>query len=110
MRNLELVSPVNEGGRTLLQALDRCTTPMGSRLLRRWLLFPLLDVQEIAQRQDVVQALIGESGPAELLTEQLGHIGDLERLAGKAAAGRINPRELLQLHHALEAASRISTG
>jgi DNA mismatch repair protein MutS len=109
VRNLELVSPVNEGGRTLLQALDRCTTPMGSRLLRRWLLFPLLDVQEIVQRQNVVQALYEEAGPAELLGEQLDHIGDLERLAGKAAAGRINPRELLQLHHALEASSRIAT-
>lgn len=110
VRNLELVSPVNEGGRTLLQALDRCTTPMGSRLLRRWLLFPLLDAQEIVKRQDVVQALMEGMGAADLLAEQLDHIGDLERLAGKAAAGRINPRELLQLHHALEAASRISNG
>ncbi len=107
VRNLELVSPVNEGGRTLLQAMDGCVTPMGSRLLKRWLLFPLLDVASIDQRLDRVAALMTEEELLELVGHELDRISDLERLAGKAAAGRINPREVLQVHHALEAAERI---
>ncbi len=106
VRNLELVSPVNDGACTLLQAVDRCATPMGSRLLRRWLLFPLVDIAAINQRLDRVDALMNAPAVIEALGEELAHIGDLERLAGKAAAGRINPRELLQVHRALEAAQR----
>ena len=107
VRNLELVSPVNEGGRTLLHALDRCTTPMGSRLLRRWIIFPLVDIAAIDARLDRVATLMDDASLSELLKEELGRIGDLERLAGKAASGRINPRELLQVHHALDAAVRV---
>lgn len=109
VRNLELVTPVNEGGRTLLQALDRCTTAMGSRLLKRWVLFPLVDVVAINYRLDLVQALIGEAKLVGTMGEELKKVGDLERLAGKAAAGRINPREMLQVHYALEAAGRLRT-
>lgn len=107
VRNLELVNPVNEGARTLLQAVDKCATPMGSRLLRRWLLFPLVDIAAINERLDRVDALLDDAAVSDLLGEELLRIGDLERLAGKAAAGRINPRELLQIHHALEATVRI---
>lgn len=106
VRNLELIAPVNEGARTLLQALDRCVTPMGSRLLKRWLLFPLLDRDAIARRLDRVEVLIADKDLEEELGAELDRISDLERLAGKAAAGRIAPREMLQVHHALEAAER----
>ncbi|HRH68737.1 MAG TPA: DNA mismatch repair protein MutS [Flavobacteriales bacterium] len=109
VRNLELVSSVNEGARTLLQAVDRCVTPMGSRLLKRWILFPLVDADAINARLDRVEALLGDEALSDLLGEELRLVGDLERLAGKAAAARINPRELLQVHHALEAAARVRT-
>ena len=107
VRNLELVAPVNEGARTLLQAMDRCATPMGSRLLRRWLLFPLLDRGSIGERLDRVEALLKHGGCRAELGTELDRIGDLERLAGKAAAGRIQPRELLQLARALRSSDAI---
>ncbi len=110
VRNLELVVPVNEGARTLLQSMDRCVTPMGSRLLKRWLLFPLLDRNAIDQRLDRVASFIEQEGVMDMVGKELDRINDLERLAGKAAAGRINPRELLQMQHALEAAGRLRDG
>lgn len=106
VRNLELVAPVNEGGRTLLAALDRCETPMGARLLRRWLLAPLVDPAAINHRLDRVEALLRNAALREGLQPGLRAVGDLERLAAKAATGRINPRELLQLATALRAAER----
>lgn len=105
IRNLELVAPVNEGARTLLATMDRCTTPMGSRLLKRWLLFPLVDRKAIEARLDRVEALLRDEKTTDLLVPALERVSDLERLVGKAAAARINPRELLQVHHALEAAA-----
>ncbi len=107
IRNLELVAPVNEGARTLLQSMDRCVTAMASRLLKRWLLFPLLDRSSIAQRHDRVQALMMDKGLLEDLGLELARISDLERLAGKAAAARIAPRELLLLQQAIEASDRL---
>ncbi|HMN04107.1 MAG TPA: DNA mismatch repair protein MutS [Flavobacteriales bacterium] len=107
VRNLELVAPVNEGGRTLLAAMDRCTTPMGARLLRRWLLAPLVDPSAIGHRLDLVEALVKEEALREALEADLRTVGDLERLAAKAAVGRINPRELLQLAAAVRAADRL---
>ncbi|TXG88796.1 MAG: DNA mismatch repair protein MutS [Zoogloea sp.] len=107
VRNLELVSAVNDGARTLQNAVDRCVTPMGSRLLKRWILFPLIDAVAINERLDRVQEILNDTAFAEALGEELRAIGDLERLAGKASAGRINPRELLQVAVALEAAHRI---
>lgn len=106
VRNLELVTPVNEGASTLLRAMDKCATPMGSRLLKRWILFPLVDAEAIRSRHDRVEALLKDAQALDVLGEELSSIGDLERLAGKAAAGRINPRELLQVNVALEAAAR----
>jgi DNA mismatch repair protein MutS len=107
VRNLELVAPVNEGGRTLLGAMDRCATPMGSRLLRRWLLAPLVDVAAIDRRLDQVEGLLKEEGPREEVGRHLQTVGDLERLVGKCATGRVNPRELLQLARAISAAERV---
>ncbi|MBP8824206.1 MAG: DNA mismatch repair protein MutS [Flavobacteriales bacterium] len=109
VRNLELVAPVNEGGRTLLAAMDRCETPMGARLLKRWLLAPLVDRPAIDQRLDLVEALVEASALREHLHEDLKAVGDLERLAAKAAVGRVNPRELLQMAGALRAADRLRT-
>ncbi|MBX2977951.1 MAG: DNA mismatch repair protein MutS [Flavobacteriales bacterium] len=106
IRNLELVDPVNPGARTLLQAMDKCTTPMGSRMLKRWLLFPLVDRNAIEKRLDVVGALQNHA-ESDVLVDRLTRVGDLERLAGRAAAGRINPRELLQLDQALRAAEEV---
>ncbi len=107
VRNLELVAPVNEGGRTLLQAVDRCVTPMGARLLRRWLLFPLTERAAIEARHDKVGAMLGSEELVRALEPDLQAVGDMERLVGRAAAARINPREVLQLQRALDAAARI---
>lgn len=103
VRNLELVAPLHEGARTLLRCMDRTTTPMGARMLKRWLLFPLLDRAVISLRHDRVQALMEADGLRERSHEQLAAIGDLERLVGKAAVGRINPREVRQVGRALRA-------
>jgi len=107
VRNLELIAPVNEGGRTLLQAVDHCVTPMGARALRRWLLFPLVDRAAIAERHDRVEALVADEPTSRYLQVELQAVGDLERLAGRAAASRINPREVLYVQRALEAAANI---
>ncbi|MCW5899304.1 MAG: DNA mismatch repair protein MutS [Flavobacteriales bacterium] len=107
VRNLELIAPVNEGGRTLLEAMDGCVTPMGSRLLKRWILFPLLDMAAIEARLDTVADLVANGPLTGTLGELLDGVGDLERLAGRAAAGRLHPRDLLRLRAALEAALRI---
>ncbi|MBP6310979.1 MAG: DNA mismatch repair protein MutS [Flavobacteriales bacterium] len=107
VRNLELITPVNEGARTLFQSMDTCVTPMGSRLLKRWILLPLLNRTEIEQRLDRVQAFAEGGGLSDEIGTELDRISDLERLAGKAAAGRINPREALQMRNALDAAEKI---
>ncbi len=107
IRNLELVAPTNEGGRSLLQCMDRCATAMGSRLLKRWLLMPLLDKAAIDSRLGRVGAFIASAATMEAVGQELERIGDLERLAGKAAAGRIGPREMLQLAQAIESTERV---
>ncbi len=104
VRNLELTAPVNEGGRTLLAAMDRCETPMGARLLKRWLLAPLMEKSAIDARLNQVQALFEATALRDALGPNLSAVGDLERLAAKSAVARINPRELLQLARALRAA------
>ncbi len=107
VRNLELVAPVNEGGRTLLEAMDSSVTPMGSRLLKRWILFPLLDPDAIGARLDSVEALMGNGDLSEELGGMLEQVGDLERLAGRAAAGRLLPRDLLRIQRAIDSAGAI---
>ncbi len=103
VRSLELVTPMNEGGKTLLSVLDKTISPMGSRLLRRWLLFPLKEEREINERLNVVENFFRQTDLTELLTEQIALIGDLERIISKAAVGRITPREVVQLRVALTA-------
>ncbi|MCH5326104.1 MAG: DNA mismatch repair protein MutS [Duncaniella sp.] len=101
IRNLELVRPNSEDGKSLLDVVDRTVSPMGARLLHRWLLFPLKDPNEINRRLDVVEYLFGHHEVRDSLHEALEQIGDLERLAGKVAATRVNPREMVQLRNAL---------
>ncbi len=103
VRSLELISTMNEGGRTLLEVLDKTTSPMGARLLRRWIVFPLKEAKAIEERLNVVENFFREPDLKTLLTQQLSLIGDLERIISKAAVGRITPREVVQLKVALTA-------
>lgn len=101
VRNLELIQPLEEGGKSLLSVLDKAVTPMGSRLLHRWLLFPLMDPKAINRRLNVVEAFFRMPDERDTLCDLLGRVGDLERLVSKVAAGRATPRELLQIRNAL---------
>ena len=103
VRSLELVSTMNEEGTSLLDVLDKTVSPMGSRMLRRWILFPLKDVKPIHERQDVVEYFFREPDFKDFIEEKLHLIGDLERIVSKAAVGRISPREVVQLKVALQA-------
>ena len=109
VRNLELLSSMCEDGKSLLSVIDRTLSPMGARLLRRWVLFPLKDVSQINNRLEVVEHFFRDTAGRELLTQQLEMIGDLERLISKVAVGRITPRELVQLKNALTAIEPIKT-
>lgn len=102
VHNLELIQAIGEEGRSLLDVIDRTVTPMGARMLRRWLLFPLKDVPEINRRLDIVEYFMREPDDAAQLHDSLAAIGDMERLVSKVAIGRVNPRELLQLSNALK--------
>ena len=103
VRNLELYGTYNEGAKTLVDIIDQTISPMGGRMLRRWVAFPLKHIKPIQDRQSVVKSLIENAEHAYTLSQALGQIGDLERLISKVAVGRINPREMVQLHYALEA-------
>lgn len=103
VRNLELIGSMNEGGNSLLSVIDRTITPMGARLLRRWLLFPLKDEKPINERLDVVDRFFKEPEFKELITGQLQLIGDLERIISKVSVGRVSPRDVVQLKVALQA-------
>ncbi|MDR1936990.1 MAG: DNA mismatch repair protein MutS [Tannerellaceae bacterium] len=103
VRSLELVSTMNEGGTALLDVIDKTTSPMGSRMLRRWLLFPLKDVKPIEERQNAVDYFFKHPETKEILEANIGQIGDLERIISKVAVGRISPREVVQLKVALRA-------
>lgn len=103
VRSLELVCAMNEDGKSLLDVIDKTISPMGSRLLRRWILFPLKDVKPIQERQDVVEYFFRHPEVKELLDEQLEQIGDLERIISKVAVGRVTLREVVQLKIALQA-------
>lgn len=102
IRNLELVFPQHESGVPLIDILDHTQTPMGGRLLRRWMVLPLKDKKAIDQRLEIVEGLKSNSELMEVLNSHMKMIGDLERLISKVAARRINPRELMQLRKALE--------
>ncbi len=107
IRSLELLQPMQDDGRSLLDVVDRTVSPMGGRLLRRWLVFPLKDERPINERLDVVDYFFREPDFRCLVDEQLQRVGDLERIVGKASVGRISPRELQQLRVALEAVAVI---
>ncbi|MDR3297306.1 MAG: DNA mismatch repair protein MutS [Prevotellaceae bacterium] len=107
VRNLELFTSPNESARTLLSCLDYTLTPMGGRLLRRWLALPLKEVLQINARLDMVQHYLNHAPLRKALAALVRNVGDLERLVSKAAVGRINPREMVQLGRALEAVSGI---
>ena len=103
IRNLELIAPMGEGGKSLVDILDKTVSPMGARLLRRWVLFPLRDIKAIEQRQNVVEYFFRHPDTRKLLQGHLETIGDLERIISKVAVGRVSPRELIQLKNALTA-------
>ena len=103
IRSLELVQPMQDDGQSLLSVIDRTTTPMGGRLLHRWLIFPLKDVGPINSRLDVVEFFFRDPSFRYLVDEQLQRIGDLERIISKVAVGRVSPREVVQLKNALVA-------
>ena len=105
VRNLELVQAMNEDGTSLRDVVDHTLTPMGARMLYRWLLFPLRSVKEIAKRQDGVEYFFREPELRELCNQELIKIGDLERIVSKVAVGRANPREMQQLKMSLESAA-----
>jgi len=101
IRNLELFGSSNEGARSLADVMDRTVSPMGSRLLKRWLALPLKDVKQINDRLDVVDYFFKDVNAADLIETELRTIGDLERLVSKIAAGRLTPREMVQVKRAL---------
>lgn len=103
IRSLELLQPMQEDGASLLSVIDRTLTAMGARLLKRWMVFPLKEVQPIQQRLDVVDYIFRHPDFRSLLDEQLHRIGDLERIISKVAVGRVSPREMIQLKNALQA-------
>ena len=103
IRNLELFSPIQENGKSLIDVIDKTISPMGSRLLKRWMALPLKDIEPINKRLDVVELFLKNPEIKEVIDEQLRQIGDLERLISKVAVGRINPREVVQVKHALNA-------
>ena len=103
VRSLELVNAMNEEGTSLLDVIDKTVSPMGSRMLRRWLLFPLKDVKPIQERQEAVEHFFRHPELKNQLEEQLELIGDLERVISKVAVGRVSPREVVQLKVALKA-------
>jgi len=107
IRNLELLEGANGQPHSLLSVLDKTRSPMGARLLRRWILFPLRDRQSIEARLNMTQALIDQPEWLESLQQFLAQCGDLERLAGKIAMRKVNPRDLLQISFGLEAVSQI---
>lgn len=107
IRNLELVSSVHENAKTLVDIMDETVSPMGGRLLRRWILLPLKEVSLIEQRLAVVDFFNHHNEVLENLSTELKHIGDLERLISKVAVGRINPREVQQIRRALDAIAPI---
>jgi len=103
IRNLELFHPLSEEARTLVDVIDRTVSPMGARLLRRWVALPLKEIQSIRERQSIVEYILRHDEFRDMLEGQLQKMGDVERIVSKVAAGRVTPREILQLKNALYA-------
>lgn len=107
IRNLELVASNHENGISLLQVLDKTVSPMGARLLRKWVLLPLTSLIQIAERHDIVSYFVENQEFASEMEPHIRHMGDLERLMSKTAVGKINPREVMQLRRALMAVEQL---
>jgi DNA mismatch repair protein MutS len=103
IRNLELFTPIQEGGRSLIDVLDRTHSPMGARLLKRWMVLPLKDVVQINERLNIVEFLFETPESREKLIEQVKQMGDMERIVSRVSAAKVTPREMLQLKSALAA-------
>ena len=101
IRNLEIFQALHEGGKTLLQIMDKTSSPMGSRLLKRWLALPLKDILLIRERHNMVEYFVDHEEFVDFLEEYISQIGDLERIVSKIAIGKVSPRELVQLKNAL---------
>ncbi len=109
IRNLELLAPMQDDGASLLNVIDRTVSPMGSRLLRRWVVFPLKDEKPITDRLDSVEYFFRKPDFRQCIDDQLQRVGDLERIISKVAVGRVSPREVVQLKVALEAVQPVKT-
>ena len=109
IRNLELMYSANEGATTLLDVMDETISPMGARMMRRWVALPLKELKPIQERLSAVEFLLKDSDFAQGFRQQISQIGDLERLISKVSTGRINPRELRQLANAIAALARIKS-
>ena len=109
IRSLELLRPMQDDGASLLDVIDKTVTPMGARLLKRWVVFPLRDATAINNRLDVVDSFFRDPGLMTTVDEQFHRIGDLERIISKVAVGRVSPREVVQLRVALEALGPVKT-
>ena len=109
IRSLELLQPMQEDGKSLLDVVDRTVSPMGGRLMRRWLVFPLKDERPINERLDIVEYYYREPDFRQCIDDQLHRVGDLERIISKVAVGRVSPREVVQLKVALQALQPIKT-
>ncbi|MBR5653917.1 MAG: DNA mismatch repair protein MutS [Prevotella sp.] len=103
IRSLELLSPMQDDGASLLDVVDKTVTPIGGRMLKRWMVFPLKDLKMIKERHDVVEYFFREPDLRQCIAEQLEHISDLERIISRVAASRVSPREVVQLKVALQA-------
>ncbi len=103
IQSLELLKSMQEGGSSLLDVIDKTVSPMGARMLKRWLVFPLLDANQINRRLDVVEYFFRNPDFKEMIDEQLRRMGDLERIVSRVAAGRVSPRDVVQLKVALQA-------
>ena len=109
IRSLELIQPMQDDGKSLLDVIDRTVSPMGGRMLRRWVVFPLKDERPINERLDIVEYYYREPDFRQCVDEQLHRMGDLERIISKVAVGRVSPREVVQLKTALQALQPIKT-
>ena len=103
IRSLELLAPMADDGASLLGVIDKTTTPMGSRMLRRWMVFPLKDVKPISERHDIVENFFRDVDFRTSIDSQFQRIGDLERIISRVSAGRVSPRDMVQLGRALDA-------
>ena len=103
IRSLELLRPMQDDGKSLLDVVDRTVTPMGGRMLRRWIVFPLRDVSQISQRLDTVESFYREPQFRQTVDDEFHRVGDMERITSKVAVGRVTPREVVQLRTALQA-------